>query len=417
MTLDEYLRCAVFYRPRPFSQEEFRAFMLAQSRPFPETIDAGPRPGADRAYRLMTLNNESAELNQHRIERVRPARHLHDVLLVLLGGDSQAVRRIYEVALAMSQSDPAASVFIDDREQNLAAGFRPRDADHSFHRRCPTAPGAGGPGRAHLIGGHSMQLAMIGLGRMGGNMVQRLLQGGHEVVVFDRSADVVQQHVAMGATAAKDLADVCRQLAAPRVVWIMVPAGAPVESTIDAAVPALSKGDIIIDGGNSNFHDSHAPRGRAPGAGARVHRRRHERRHLGARDRLLPDGRGLGRGLPAVRADLHDARAGGRLRARRPAGRRPLREDGPQRHRVRHAPGVRRGLRDPARVEGLSSSTSSRSRRSGTTAASSAPGSTSWPSAPSRRTRTWRHSRATSPTPARAAGRCRRRSTSTCRRR
>jgi 6-phosphogluconate dehydrogenase len=101
-----------------------------------------------------------------------------------------------------------------------------------------------------------MQLAMIGLGRMGGNMVQRLLQGGHQAVVFDRSADAVKAHVGMGATAAKDLADVCGRLTAPRVIWVMVPAGAPVESTIDALAPALSKGDIIIDGGNSNFKDS-----------------------------------------------------------------------------------------------------------------------------------------------------------------
>jgi len=101
-----------------------------------------------------------------------------------------------------------------------------------------------------------MQLAMIGLGRMGGNMVQRLLKGGHELVVFDRSTDVVRQHVGMGATAAKDLADVCRQLRPPRIAWVMVPSGAPVESTIDELVPGLSKGDIIIDGGNSNFHDS-----------------------------------------------------------------------------------------------------------------------------------------------------------------
>jgi 6-phosphogluconate dehydrogenase len=100
-----------------------------------------------------------------------------------------------------------------------------------------------------------MQLAMIGLGRMGGNMVQRLLQGGHQVVVYDRSADAVKAHVGMGAAAARDLADVCAQLKAPRVVWIMVPAGAPVESTIDQLIPALSKGDVIIDGGNSNFHD------------------------------------------------------------------------------------------------------------------------------------------------------------------
>ena len=101
-----------------------------------------------------------------------------------------------------------------------------------------------------------MQLAMIGLGRMGGNMVQRLLQGGHEVVVYDRSADAVKPHVAMGASAAKDLADLSARLEAPRVVWIMVPAGAPVESTIDQLLPALAKGDIIIDGGNSNYKDS-----------------------------------------------------------------------------------------------------------------------------------------------------------------
>ena len=101
-----------------------------------------------------------------------------------------------------------------------------------------------------------MQLAMIGLGRMGGNMVQRLLQGGHQVVVYDRSADAVQAHVAKGAGAAKGLADLAGQLAPPRVVWVMVPAGAPVESTIDQLIPVLAKGDIIIDGGNSNFKDS-----------------------------------------------------------------------------------------------------------------------------------------------------------------
>jgi len=101
-----------------------------------------------------------------------------------------------------------------------------------------------------------MQLAMIGLGRMGGNMVQRLQQGGHQVVVFDRSADAVKAHVAMGAKAAKDLRDLCGQLSAPRVVWVMVPSGAAVESTIEELLPGLSRGDVIIDGGNSNFKDS-----------------------------------------------------------------------------------------------------------------------------------------------------------------
>ena len=101
-----------------------------------------------------------------------------------------------------------------------------------------------------------MQLAMIGLGRMGGNMVQRLLEGGHKVVVFDRSEDAVKASVAKGAKAAKSLADVIQQLSAPRIVWIMVPSGAPVEETIGELVPKLAKGDIIIDGGNSNFHDT-----------------------------------------------------------------------------------------------------------------------------------------------------------------
>jgi 6-phosphogluconate dehydrogenase len=101
-----------------------------------------------------------------------------------------------------------------------------------------------------------MQLAMIGLGRMGGNMVQRLLQGGHEVVVFDRSAEAVKAHVELGAHGAKDLRDLCGQLRAPRVVWVMVPAGAAVEGAIEHLLHGLSKGDIIIDGGNSNFRDS-----------------------------------------------------------------------------------------------------------------------------------------------------------------
>jgi 6-phosphogluconate dehydrogenase len=101
-----------------------------------------------------------------------------------------------------------------------------------------------------------MQLAMIGLGRMGGNMVQRLLKGGHQVVVFDRSADAVQAHVTLGASGAKDLAELCRQLNAPRVVWVMVPSGKPVEDTLDELLKGLAPGDVVIDGGNSNFHDS-----------------------------------------------------------------------------------------------------------------------------------------------------------------
>jgi 6-phosphogluconate dehydrogenase len=101
-----------------------------------------------------------------------------------------------------------------------------------------------------------MQLAMIGLGRMGGNMVERLMRHGHSLVVFDRSPETIAKYTALGAAGATDLADMVRQLQAPRVIWIMVPAGGPVDDTIASLMPALSAGDILIDGGNSNFHDT-----------------------------------------------------------------------------------------------------------------------------------------------------------------
>ncbi len=101
-----------------------------------------------------------------------------------------------------------------------------------------------------------MRLGMIGLGRMGGNMVQRLLEGGHQVVVFDRSDDAVKASVGKGASAARSLAEMCKALTQPRVVWMMVPAGDTVEDTIAELLPHLAKGDILIDGGNSNFHDT-----------------------------------------------------------------------------------------------------------------------------------------------------------------
>jgi 6-phosphogluconate dehydrogenase len=101
-----------------------------------------------------------------------------------------------------------------------------------------------------------MRVAMIGLGKMGGNMTARLLRKGHEVVAFDRSAEAVQHVAALGARGAGDLKAVVAALEAPRVVWIMVPAGAPVDDTIETLVPMLSKGDVIIDGGNSRYTDS-----------------------------------------------------------------------------------------------------------------------------------------------------------------
>ncbi len=101
-----------------------------------------------------------------------------------------------------------------------------------------------------------MQLGMIGLGKMGGNMTERLMRDGHKVVVFDRSPESVAKYVGMGSEGAGNAADMVSKLQAPRVVWIMVPAGKPVDDTIAALLPGMSKGDVIIDGGNSNFHDT-----------------------------------------------------------------------------------------------------------------------------------------------------------------
>lgn len=101
-----------------------------------------------------------------------------------------------------------------------------------------------------------MQLAMIGLGRMGGNMAERLMRHDHKVVAFDRAEEVVAKYEKLGATGARDLESIPGSLSTPRIIWIMVPAGDPVDETIATLRPMLSPGDIIIDGGNSNFHDT-----------------------------------------------------------------------------------------------------------------------------------------------------------------
>jgi 6-phosphogluconate dehydrogenase len=101
-----------------------------------------------------------------------------------------------------------------------------------------------------------MQLAMIGLGRMGSGMTMRLLQGGHQVIVFDRSPDAIAAVGGKGATAASSLEDLGQKLKAPRIFWLMIPAGPPVDDTIQRLSGVISPGDIIVDGGNSNYKDS-----------------------------------------------------------------------------------------------------------------------------------------------------------------
>jgi len=101
-----------------------------------------------------------------------------------------------------------------------------------------------------------MQLGMIGLGKMGGNMTRRLLRGGHQVVAYDRMPALAQEIVKEGAKGTSSLGELVSKLTPPRTVWIMVPAGDPTESTIAALIPLLSGGDVVIDGGNANYKDT-----------------------------------------------------------------------------------------------------------------------------------------------------------------
>jgi 6-phosphogluconate dehydrogenase len=100
-----------------------------------------------------------------------------------------------------------------------------------------------------------MQLAMIGLGRMGGNMVRRLMKAGHQCVVYDRDPKNVEKLAAEGATGASSLSDLVSKLRPPRAAWVMVPAGPPTEETVKSLSSHMSEGDIVIDGGNSYFKD------------------------------------------------------------------------------------------------------------------------------------------------------------------
>jgi len=101
-----------------------------------------------------------------------------------------------------------------------------------------------------------MKIGMIGLGRMGGIMSERLLAAGHEVVAFDPRLEAVERLSSLGALGAASVATLARQLEAPRAIWMMLPAGNPVEETIDALIDEIDQGDIVIDGGNSYYRDS-----------------------------------------------------------------------------------------------------------------------------------------------------------------
>ena len=252
-----------------------------------------------------------------------------------------------------------------------------------------------------------MNLGMVGLGKMGGNMTERLRRAGHTVETYARTDP---------ARTAGSLVELVGKLDHPRVVWLMIPAGDPTENAFQTLVPLLEDGDIIVDGGNSNFRDSQR---RAEVAGTKsIHFL-----DAGVSGGVwgLEEGYcimvgGPAEGFALIEPFVRDPRPGRRLRARRRVGRRSLREDGAQRDRVRDDAVARRGLRDHARVRARARSAAAR-RRSGSTARSFAAGCSSCSSARSPRIPTSPASAVMSRTPAKGAGRWRRRSTSACRRR
>ena len=207
-----------------------------------------------------------------------------------------------------------------------------------------------------------MQLGMIGLGRMGANMVRRLLKGGHHCVVFDRSAQAVAELVKEKAIGAASLAEFAKQLAKPRAIWLMVPVGA-VDDTIADLLPHLERGDILIDGGNSYYVDdirranelrpkgihyvdvgtSGGVWGLERGYCMMIGGEAEAVKHLDPIFATLAPGRGDIPPHTRTRKSRRDVRA--RVSALRAEWRRPSRQDGAQRNRIRLDGGLCRGAR------------------------------------------------------------------------
>ena len=171
-----------------------------------------------------------------------------------------------------------------------------------------------------------MQLGMIGLGRMGANIVRRVMRDGHTGVAYDTSEDSVAALEKDGAVGARSLEEFVEKLEKPRVAWVMIPAGIT-DKVVEQLAELMEAGDIIINGGNSNYREDYD---RAAALAEQRHplpRRRHQRRRVGPRARLLPDDRRRGRGGRALRAAVrvHRARAWVRSTARRAAPATPRR--------------------------------------------------------------------------------------------
>ena len=210
-----------------------------------------------------------------------------------------------------------------------------------------------------------MELGMIGLGRMGSSMVQRLQRAGHHCVVYDTAPAAVEALKEVGAAGAGSLEEMVKIMQKPRAIWLMVPA-AVVGPTLEKLVPLLEAEDIVIDGGNSYYHDDIRRAAELKERGHPLRGRGNQRRGVGIGTRLLPDDRRRGRSGRAPGPDLlqpgardRGGAAHGRPRedgrhrrtwlpALRSQRRGPLCEDGAQRHRVRDDGRVRGGLQYPA---------------------------------------------------------------------
>ena len=220
-----------------------------------------------------------------------------------------------------------------------------------------------------------MRLALIGLGKMGYNMTLRLHEGGHEVVAVDRNAELARELATKGAIFGENAGDAIAKLSAPRVVWVMVPSQVT-DAVIQDVAGRLSKGDVIIDGGNSNWKDSRARAEKLAEKGILFCDAGTSGGVWGLKNGYCLMVGGAPEAVKICEPILQDARARGRLRARRPCRRGALREDGAQRHRVRPDAGVRRGLRDHE-DRALQARPPQDRGTSGATARSSAPGCSS----------------------------------------
>ena len=200
-----------------------------------------------------------------------------------------------------------------------------------------------------------MQLGMIGLGKMGGNMAERLRLGGHQVVGFDFSAEAVARLTATGNVGVSTLDDLAKKLTGRKAIWIMVPQGPPVDQTIAKLEPMLKPGDILIDGGNSNYKDSMRRHTEVTAKGFQFV-------DVGTSGGVwgLKEGYSMMIGgdkepVDYLRPIFEDAGAGSRqgLGARGAWGRGPLCEDDSQRDRVRHDAGLCGRLYDHGDQEGI----------------------------------------------------------------